>query len=87
MDYELRSYTLSRIKWGLLGGVIFSTVVFSATERHYEQEHYRLMNLQCQVQASKDSILSSLCRETIIGEIVATPEGVPAPIPDTGFIF
>jgi len=87
MNRELRSYFFSRIKWGLLGGLLFSLVTFHAVEGFYEEEHYRLMNLQCRVQASMESSSPAPCNEAVIGEAVTTLGDIKHVDRDLGFIF
>jgi len=87
MEKELRSYTFSRIKWGLLGGVIFSTVTFFLVEGDYEKEHYRLMNLQCRVQENIKTDSPSSCHETTIGESKTTIGHTDYIEHDFGFII
>ena len=87
MEGEIKRYTVSRIKWGLLGGVLFSLVTFHAVEGFYEEEHYRLMNLQCRVQASMESSSPAPCNETVIGESVTNLGDTKRVDKDRGFIF
>jgi len=87
MDKETRRYFVSRIKWGLLGGVLFSLVTFHAVMEIYDEEHYRLMNLQCRVQSSMESLTPAPCNETVIGEAVTTLGDIKHVDRDMGFIF
>ena len=87
MNRELRSYLVSRVKWGLLGGFLFSLVTFHAVEGFYEEEHYRLMNLQCRVQASMESLSPSTCSEMVLGESVTNLGNTKHIDKDLGFIF
>jgi len=91
MDGELRRYTISRIKWGLLGGAIFSTVTFCAVMNIYEEEHYRLMSMQCSHQAELEGINVDVpCHEDVIGETiqdVPSSDGFHHSVKEYGFIF